>query len=161
MIIGQEKPSLEECIEHFGIKGMRWGKRKSVPSEPSKDPPRIYRTHLPTQEQLLSEHPTSVMTNPTPQVKDPAANDVKNEVNRMVIHAVAITAAGAALSHGPQMKTAYKFIKNSPRMLRGKKVVSRQGRSLLHKIGRLPLHSLTPVKGSIRMIVKSLNESRA
>lgn len=28
MIIGQEKPSLEEALEHFGTKGMKWGVRK-------------------------------------------------------------------------------------------------------------------------------------
>lgn len=29
MMIHKEKPSLEEAIEHFGVKGMRWGVRRS------------------------------------------------------------------------------------------------------------------------------------
>lgn len=37
MIVGQEKPSLEE-LQHFGIPGMRWGRRNALP--PTSDIPR-------------------------------------------------------------------------------------------------------------------------
>lgn len=34
MIVGQEKPSLDE-LAHHGIKGMHWGKRKTISTVPS------------------------------------------------------------------------------------------------------------------------------
>jgi hypothetical protein len=32
MILGQEKPSLDELVEHSGVKGMKWGVRKKRPT---------------------------------------------------------------------------------------------------------------------------------
>ena len=155
-----DKLSLEDVIEHFGVRGMHWGKRKSIPSEPSKDPPRIYSTHLPTQEQLLSGNHTPVKINPSAQKHDQTADEISKDFNRMIVRSLIFTNVSYALSHGPQMKTAYRLIKNSPRMLRGEQAVARQGRSLLENIGRLPIHSLTPVKASVRMIGRSLSNPR-
>lgn len=150
-MIGEEKPSLDD-LEHFGVKGMHWGKHKSVPQ--------TYSTHLPTQEELLSETRTPSRINTSPQINAPSPNTPNSDVKRMVIHATALMAAGVVVSHGPQMKTALRFIKNSPRMLRGTQAAGRQGKSLLIHIAELPIKSLTPVKGSLRMIQRSLANSR-
>lgn len=158
-MIGEEKPSLDDLV-HFGVRGMRWGKRKSAISEPSKDPPKTYSTHLPTQEQLLSETRTPSRIDTSPQENVPNAAELSKDVKQMVIRSAGLMAAGVVVTHGPSMKTTLKFIKNSPRLLRGKQIVGRQGKSLLYKIATLPVKSLTPVKGSVRLIGRSLNNSR-
>ena len=146
------KPSLEEAIEHFGIRGMHWGSRKSSPQTSP--------THLPTQEQLLSEHRTPAKINSSTQKNDSSKDEIKKDITQLLARSALLMGAGILISNGPQMKVAYTTIKNSARVLRGQRAVARQGRSLLQGIGTLPVKSLIPVRASARMIGRSLQNAR-
>lgn len=98
MIVGEEKPSLDE-LSHFGVKGMKWGVRKGVTPPNSSYTPRMRqldeKQHGPRAVERINTNMNQGLTRQQALHKE----DVRNAYQRLAVIG-AVVAANIVAEHG-------------------------------------------------------------